>query len=73
MKKELINRIFSSIMLIPLTFFIIKGTILFNTFIFVCFLIVSFEWHMMTRKKKYNLIGYIFFYYFILLYLPTKK
>ena len=61
MKKELQKRILSSIILIPLAlFFIIKGSFLFNFFISICFFITCYEWHMMTRNKKYNVFGFIF-------------
>ena len=61
MKKELTKRIISSVILIPFAlFFIIKGSFLFNFFIFICFLITTYEWHMMTKKKKYNILGFLF-------------
>ena len=61
MNDELIKRILSSIVLIPLSlFFIIKGSFLFLFFISICFLITSYEWHMMTKKKSYNIFGFIF-------------
>ena len=61
MKKEFIKRLLSSIVLIPVAlFFIFKGLFLFNFFIFICFLITAYEWHMMTRKKNYNIFGFIF-------------
>ena len=61
MKPEIIKRILSSIILIPMVlFFIIKGSLLFNFFISICFLITIYEWQIMTRKKNYNLIGLIF-------------
>jgi len=61
MKPEIIKRILSSIILIPMVlFFIIKGSLLFNFFISICFLITVYEWQFMTRKKNYNLIGLIF-------------
>ena len=61
MNQELIKRILSSIILIPIAFFfIIKGSFLFNFFILVCFLITSYEWHMMSKKKSYNIFGLIF-------------
>ena len=61
MKKELQKRIFSSLMLIPIAlFFIIKGSFLFNFFIFICFLITSYEWHKMSQKKPYYLLGLLF-------------
>lgn len=61
MKHELTKRIVSSFILIPLTFFfIIKGSFFFNFFILICFFITSFEWHMMSKKKSYNIFGFIF-------------
>ena len=61
MKIEFKKRILSSIILIPITlFFIIKGSIFFTIFISIFFLITSYEWHMMSKKKKYNLFGFVF-------------
>ena len=61
MKPELIKRILSSIMLIPIAlFFIIKGSFFFTFFITTCFLITLYEWHMMSKKKIYNIFGFIF-------------
>ena len=61
MKKELIKRTLSSIILVPVAlFFIVKGSFLFNFFILICFLITAYEWYMMTKKKPYTLPGLIF-------------
>ena len=61
MNEELIKRILSSIVLVPVSlFFIIKGSFLFLFFITICLLITSYEWHMMTKKKSYNIFGFIF-------------
>ena len=61
MKNETIYRILSSIILIPLAlFFIIKGSLVFIFFISLCFLITSYEWHMMSKKKSYYLLGFLF-------------
>ena len=61
MNEELSKRILSSIVLVPLAFFfIIKGSILFNLFILICFIITSYEWHKISKQKSYNFIGYIF-------------
>ena len=63
MKQELFKRILSTIFLIPLTFFfIIKGSILFNLFILVCLVITSYEWYKISKKKPYNIPGYIFLF-----------
>ena len=59
--QELQKRIFSSLMLIPIAlFFIIKGSFLFTFFILICFLITSYEWHKMSQKKPYYLLGLLF-------------
>ncbi len=70
MNKELIKRILSSIVLIPIAlFFIVKGSILFLFFISICFLIVSYEWHMMSKNKTYYFYGFIFLIFsFITIY-----
>ena len=61
MKNETINRILSSLILIPIAlFFIIKGSYFFNFFILICILITSYEWAMMSKKKHYRYTGFIF-------------
>ena len=61
MNKEILKRIFSSLILIPTSlFFIIKGSYFFNFFILICFLISSYEWHFMSKNKKYYLLGFTF-------------
>ena len=61
MDKEFQKRVISSILLIPLSFFfIIKGSFLFVFFLTICFLVSSYEWYMMSKKKNYHIIGYIF-------------
>ncbi len=64
MKKEFFKRIFSSIILLPMAlFFIIKGSFFFNFFLLICFLIASYEWHMMSKKKSYYIFGFIFLFF----------
>ena len=59
--RELQKRILSSIILIPIAlFFIIKGSFFFTFFITTCFFITLYEWHMMSKKKTYNIFGFIF-------------
>ena len=61
MTQEFQKRLVSSIILIPICFFVIfKGSLLFNLFLLVCFLITSYEWYMMSKKKFYHIFGYIF-------------
>ena len=59
--SELLKRIISSLIIIPIAlFFIIKGNFLFIFFILICFLITSYEWHKMSNKKLYYLPGFLF-------------
>ena len=63
MSQELTKRILSSIILIPATlFFIIKGSYLFIFFISICLAVIVYEWHMMSKKKSYNIFGFIFLF-----------
>ena len=60
----MINRILSSIILIPMAlFFIIKGSFYFNFFIFICFLVTAYEWYQMN-KKNINFYSGLFFLIF---------
>ena len=59
--NNLIKRIFSSLFILPVAlFFIIKGSFFFIFFISICFLITSYEWHKMSKKKSYYLPGLLF-------------
>ena len=61
MVNEAFKRILSSIILIPIAlFFILKGSYLFSFFILICFLITCYEWHNMSKKKTYHLLGFVF-------------
>ena len=61
MSSEFIKRVLSSIILIPITlFFILKGSYLFLFFISICFGLIIYEWHMMSKKKSYRIFGFIF-------------
>ena len=60
-KEEIIKRILSSIILIPtVLFFIIKGSFLFNFFIFICFLITTYEWLKLSKNNLFKVFGTIF-------------
>ena len=64
MKKETINRILSSIIIIPIAlFFIVKGSLLFTFFLSVCFLVSSYEWYLMSKKKNFFVPGLIFLFF----------
>ena len=61
MSKELIKRIISSIILLPLSFyFIIQGSFMLVFFTVVCFIVSSYEWNMMTKNRSYKIYGFIF-------------
>ena len=63
MSRELTKRILSSLVLVPISFFlIIKGSFLFIIFLLICFGIIIYEWHMMSKKKSYYFLGYIFLF-----------
>mgnify|MGYP006231481921 CR=1 FL=1 len=60
MYNEFQKRLLSTIILIPLSlFFIIKGSYFFNFFILICLIIAFYEWYIMSKKKLYNVPGYI--------------
>ncbi len=64
MNFEVKKRILSSILLIPITFsLIIEGSILFNFFLTICLLVAVYEWHMMSKKKLYNILGHLFLFF----------
>ena len=64
MSEELFKRLLSSIILIPVVLFIIiKGSLIFTSFIIICFFISIYEWHMISKKKFYSLFGYIFIFF----------
>ena len=61
MSSEFIKRILSSIVLLPLIFFIvIEGSFLFVIFLVICFFISVLEWINMSKKLKYKNVGLIF-------------
>ncbi len=64
MNKELLERILSSLILIPIVaFFIIEGSIFFNLFILTLLLRTLYEWHYLSFKKNYYLPGFIFIFF----------
>ena len=64
MFNEFQKRVFSSIILIPLSFFfILKGSFLFNFFLLTCFIVTVYEWYMMTKKRNYQIIGFVFLFF----------
>jgi phosphatidate cytidylyltransferase len=71
MNKELINRIFSSIIIAPSTIYLIyKGSFIFFFFILLCYFISVYEWTLMSKNKRYFFPGIIFLTFsFISVYL----
>ena len=60
-KNELLKRFLSSIILLPIVVFIIvQGSFLFNLFIIICFLVTSYEWLKMSKKKLIKFFGIVF-------------
>ena len=61
MKKNLNQRLISSLIIIPLSFFfIIKGSYLFNFFLLFCISICFYEWHFISKSKIYHSLGFFF-------------
>ena len=64
MSKEFLKRFLSTIFLLPLTFYIVlTGNFLFNSFIFICFLISFFEWYKFKNNIFLKFLGFIFIIY----------
>ena len=60
-KNELTKRVVSSIVLIPIVLFaIIEGSILFNSFIFICLIITAYEWLQMAKLNIQKIFGLSF-------------
>ena len=61
MSIELIKRILSSVILIPIIIYvIIEGSMIFTFFLILCFFILSYEWSMMIKSKFLKILGIIF-------------
>tara|TARA_Y100001935_G_C17179514_1_gene444395 strand:- start:192 stop:836 length:645 start_codon:yes stop_codon:yes gene_type:complete len=64
MNKELLSRILSSLVLVPVVFFfILKGSIFFNFFVLLILLVTLYEWYYLSFKEAYFLPGYIFIFF----------
>ena len=65
MKSELLKRILSSIILIPIAiFFIFQGSVFFAFFLCIFFLASSYEWIKMNKKYSFKILG-LFYLLFI--------
>ena len=61
MSSEFIKRFISSIILLPLIFYvIIQGSFLLIFFTGICFIVACLEWYMISKKKSYYIYGFLF-------------
>ena len=64
MSQELIKRILSTMVLIPISIFlIIDGSYLFNIFLIIVFLLSLNEWIKMSKKKLHFIFGVVFLFF----------
>ena len=60
-KNEFIKRVLSALILIPVVLFlIIEGSVLFNLFILICFIITTYEWFQMSKQYNQKIFGLFF-------------
>ena len=60
MSKELLKRIISSIIMLPISLYVIlQGSYLFIIFILICFFLSSYEWYKISKNQFYKFIGII--------------
>ena len=60
-KNEFIKRVLSTLILIPIALYvIIEGSILFNFFIFICFIVTAYEWLQMSKLNIQKIFGLFF-------------
>ena len=60
-RSEFLFRTISSIILIPITIFIVvKGSIYFNSLLIICFFISVYEWFKISNSKIYGFLGLFF-------------
>ena len=75
MSKEFLKRILSSLVLMSIVIIsITQGGIIFNLFVFLCFILTIFEWHNMAKKLNFYIPGIFFllFSYFSIYYLINQ-
>ena len=60
-KNEFMKRVLSTLIMIPVVLFlIIEGSILFNLFISICFVITAYEWLQMSKANNQKIFGLFF-------------
>ncbi len=68
MKKELINRLISTIIILPLSIIIIiKGSYLYYLFLISLFVISTYEWLRMTKNLILSAVGIIYLFFSIII------
>ena len=75
MNRELVKRILSSIILLPMVFYALLAGSLFSIFfIIICFIIACYEWNKMNQNKFNKIFGFIFllFSFYAFYYLSTE-
>ena len=61
MSTELFKRFLSSLIILPISvYLIIYGGYFFDIFLLICFLISLYEWHRMNKSNFYNIFGIFF-------------
>ena len=61
MSSELFKRILSSVILLPLLFYIIiSGSFFIISLIIICFVVSCYEWNNMNKNKSNKIFGFIF-------------
>ena len=64
MNKNFFKRILSSLIIVPIVFFLIlKGSFFFNIFILFILSVTLYEWHNLSFKRFYYIPGFIFIFF----------
>ena len=75
MKKEFEKRVYSSLIIIPISlFFVIQGSVFFVFFLSLFLIAASLEWLKMSKKNlQLKFLGSFFFIFFILFNFLHKR
>ena len=75
MNKELVKRVLSSIILLPLVFYFLQAGSFFSIFLtIVCFITACYEWNRMNKNNNNKIFGFIFllFAFYTFYYLSNE-
>ena len=75
MDRELVKRILSSIILLPIAFyFLLAGSFFLIIFIIICFIVACYEWNKMNQDNYNKIFGFIFllFSFYAFYYLSAE-